>query len=60
MKKNERWSPPTMGILKFNVDVAGRGKTGLAGVGGVLHNHEGMTFLFLLSLELKIRMKLRF
>ena len=40
-KINICWYPPPIGILKFNVDGATWGKSGLAGVGGVLRNHEG-------------------
>lgn len=35
------WNPPPLGSLKFNVDVSARGKFGLAGSRGVLHNHRG-------------------
>lgn len=35
------WNPPPLGSLKFNVDVAARGKFGLAGSRGVLRNHRG-------------------
>ncbi|KAL4273617.1 hypothetical protein GQ457_13G028820 [Hibiscus cannabinus] len=32
------WVPPVKGILKFNVDVAARGKLGLAGCGVLLRD----------------------
>lgn len=38
------WNPPPLGSLnslKFNVDVAARGKFSLAGSRGVLRNHRG-------------------
>lgn len=36
-----QWSPPPLGVLKFNVDRATRGKPGLTGIGGVLCNNNG-------------------
>ncbi|KAL4273334.1 hypothetical protein GQ457_13G011030 [Hibiscus cannabinus] len=35
------WSPSVGGVLKFKVDDSARGKSGLAGCGGVLHDTEG-------------------
>lgn len=35
------WSPLTKGFLKFNADEAARGKSGSAGIKGVLHNNKG-------------------
>lgn len=40
-KNNLDWAPPPSGTLKFNVDGASRGKSGLAGIGGVLRDHSG-------------------
>lgn len=40
------WSPPLPGVLEFNVDGVARGKIGPLGIGGVLHNMEGLTFIF--------------
>lgn len=39
------WAPPRIGVLKFNVDGAALGKPGLAGIGGVLRNHEGRVLI---------------
>lgn len=39
------WSPPSEGVLKFNVDGAARVKPGTAGLGGVLHNIKGVVFV---------------
>lgn len=36
------WSPPLVGVLKFNVDGAVEGKLGPAVVGGVLHDSDGV------------------
>ncbi|XVF62072.1 hypothetical protein PTKIN_Ptkin08bG0187700 [Pterospermum kingtungense] len=36
-----RWICPQMGCLKFNVDGSAKGKPRLAGIGGVLRDHEG-------------------
>ncbi|KAK3219666.1 hypothetical protein Dsin_013636 [Dipteronia sinensis] len=35
------WSPPSFGVLKFNVDGSARGKPSPAGIGGVLRDHRG-------------------
>lgn len=35
------WSHPPIGFLKLNFDGASRGKPGLAGIGGIIRNHEG-------------------
>ena len=41
------WSPPPLGMLKFNVGGAARGKPGLASIRGVLHNDKGeVLFMF--------------
>lgn len=38
---------PPSGVLKFNVDGEARGKTGPAGLGGVLRNGKGeVLFMF--------------
>eukprot|EP00268_Persea_americana_P052902 TRINITY_DN59513_c0_g1_i1.p1 TRINITY_DN59513_c0_g1~~TRINITY_DN59513_c0_g1_i1.p1 ORF type:complete len:120 (-),score=15.26 TRINITY_DN59513_c0_g1_i1:655-1014(-) len=44
-RKQGRRSPPLMGLFLFNVDMAARGKLGLASIGGVLRNHEGHQIL---------------
>ena len=41
----ERWSPPPMGTLKFNVDGVARGKPGPTSTDGALCNHDGLTLL---------------
>ena len=35
------WYPPPLGVVKFNVDGASRGKPGPAGIGGVLRYCKG-------------------
>ena len=35
------WHPPPLGVFKFNVDGASRGKPGLVGIRGVFHNCKG-------------------
>eukprot|EP00268_Persea_americana_P068029 TRINITY_DN9427_c0_g3_i1.p1 TRINITY_DN9427_c0_g3~~TRINITY_DN9427_c0_g3_i1.p1 ORF type:complete len:256 (+),score=22.30 TRINITY_DN9427_c0_g3_i1:1157-1924(+) len=41
------WSPSPIGMLKFNVDGAARGKPGPASIGGVLRNSRGeVLFMF--------------
>lgn len=48
------WSPPPMGVLKFNMDGATRGKLVLAGIGGVLRYNKGdVLLLFSKKVELK-------
>lgn len=37
-----RWSPPREQILKWNVDGSTVGKPGVAGIGGVLRDHQGI------------------
>ncbi|OMO58103.1 hypothetical protein CCACVL1_25585 [Corchorus capsularis] len=37
------WKKPDFGVLKFNVDGAAKGKPGLAGICGILRNHQGNT-----------------
>ncbi|PWA67678.1 hypothetical protein CTI12_AA315630 [Artemisia annua] len=37
-----QWCPPDVGSLKFNVDGSAQGKPGLAGIGGLLRNSEGV------------------
>ncbi|KAK3189441.1 hypothetical protein Dsin_029002 [Dipteronia sinensis] len=37
----ERWMPPTLDVLKFNVDWSAKGSPGPAGMGGVLRNSRG-------------------
>ncbi|KAK1550760.1 hypothetical protein Q3G72_024390 [Acer saccharum] len=43
VKKNslESWIPPSLGVLKFNVDGSARGSLGQAGVEGVLRDSRG-------------------
>lgn len=33
-------------VMKFTVDEVARGKTGLAGIGGILHNSVGTVLAF--------------
>lgn len=42
----ERWSPPPPGIFKFNIDEVAREKPGPTGIGGVLHDEEGLLFFW--------------
>jgi len=35
------WSRPPEGFLKLNFDGASRGNPSLAGIGGIIWNHEG-------------------
>lgn len=39
-KKIISWSSPPPTVLKFNVDRTARGKVGLAGINGVLHDDK--------------------
>ncbi|OMP08802.1 hypothetical protein COLO4_06100 [Corchorus olitorius] len=39
------WSPPPLGSLKFNVDGASSGSSGMAGIGGVLRDNSGSVLL---------------
>ncbi|XVF74827.1 hypothetical protein PTKIN_Ptkin13bG0142100 [Pterospermum kingtungense] len=39
------WSKPEAGFVKFNVDGSSIGKPGLAGIGGILRDHEGMELI---------------
>ena len=39
--RREGWIPPGIEDLKFNVDGSSRGKPGMAGIGGVLRDHNG-------------------
>ena len=41
LKRFVLWSPPLLGVLKFNIDGAARGKLGPAGIRGVFCNKEG-------------------
>lgn len=43
-KKWVFWTPPCVGVSKFNV---ARGKQGPEGVGGVLHNNNGVVLVML-------------
>lgn len=45
LSKRIVWIPPLGGDLKFNVDGAAKGKPGLAGIGRVLRNSDGVVFL---------------
>lgn len=40
IRKSVLWSCPSLGMFKFNVDSAVRGKPGPAGIGGVLRNSK--------------------
>ncbi|PWA41098.1 hypothetical protein CTI12_AA559960 [Artemisia annua] len=42
VKRPSQWCPPEDGSLKFNVDGSAKGKPGLAGIGGLLRNSEGV------------------
>ena len=42
--KNDIWTTPKGGVLKFNVDGSARGSPGSAGIGGVLRDHNGKMF----------------
>ncbi|KAK2656843.1 hypothetical protein Ddye_009895 [Dipteronia dyeriana] len=45
---HEVWTPPSIGSLKFNIDGSARGSPGMASIGGVLRNCNGMVlFIFL-------------
>ncbi|XVF78926.1 hypothetical protein PTKIN_Ptkin14bG0177500 [Pterospermum kingtungense] len=37
---SSRWVRPQVGCFKFNVDGSARGKTGPAGISGVMRDHE--------------------
>src|ERR1044072_4468521 len=53
-RKNQRlvlWSPPSFGVLKFNVDGASQGNPGPSGAGGILRDHK-KEILGLFSLNL--------
>jgi hypothetical protein len=41
VRRSTLCSPPPLGVLKFNVDGATKGKSGPAGIGGVLHDNKG-------------------
>ena len=47
-KKNVvvHWVPPVLGVLKFNVDGSVRYQSGMAGIGGVLRDSNGMVLCF--------------
>eukprot|EP00268_Persea_americana_P021089 TRINITY_DN21101_c0_g1_i1.p1 TRINITY_DN21101_c0_g1~~TRINITY_DN21101_c0_g1_i1.p1 ORF type:complete len:199 (+),score=31.91 TRINITY_DN21101_c0_g1_i1:157-753(+) len=53
-RRSTFWSPPSMGMLKFNVDGAARGKPGPAGIGGVLCDDKGV-ILCLFSKSVGVR-----
>jgi len=45
--EKEFWHPPLEGYLKYNIDGASKGNSGIAGYGGVLRNAEGsIVFIF--------------
>ena len=44
-KKIKDWSPPLNDSLKFNVDGSSRGKPGHSGIGGVLRDGNGKSFV---------------
>lgn len=44
-KKIECWKPPQLGTWKFSIDGASKGKPGQAGIGGVLRNHKGESYI---------------
>ncbi|XXG74166.1 hypothetical protein AAC387_Pa07g2955 [Persea americana] len=45
VKKVMLWAPPNVGLLKFNVDGAAKGKPEPAGIGGVLRNSGGLVLV---------------
>ncbi|KAK3219717.1 hypothetical protein Dsin_013687 [Dipteronia sinensis] len=49
----QRWNPPSMEALKFNVDGSTRGKPEFAGIGGVLRDNRGQA-LCLFSIFVRI------
>lgn len=40
-----RWTPPLVGLLKFNIDGAARGKLGSVGIDGVLRDSNGLVLM---------------
>ena len=44
-RRTIHWYPPPLGVFKFNVDDASRGKPGQAGIGGLLCNSKGEVLL---------------
>lgn len=40
------WTPPIMGVLKFNVDGASKGNPGPSGMGGVLRDYRNFIIGF--------------
>ncbi|XXG72211.1 hypothetical protein AAC387_Pa07g1359 [Persea americana] len=45
VRRSIPWSPPPIGVLKFNVDGASSGKPGPACIGGVLRNFKGKVLI---------------
>ena len=43
VRKRNKWQPPSLGTLKFNVDGAVSTTSGLAGIGGILRDEKGKT-----------------
>lgn len=50
------WIPPQEGVLKFSVDRAARGKSGLDSIGNVLRNDKGDVMMVCLLVFTKIRL----
>lgn len=50
MRKLESWILLLEAVLKFNIDEAAKGKPGLIGIGGVLHNNKGNCWSCYLSM----------
>ena len=51
VRRSTLWSPPPLGVLKFNVDGAARGKLGPVGIGGVCFaTTKGKSYLYSLSM----------
>lgn len=54
VRREISWTSSLVGILKFNLDGASRGKPRPTGMGGVLHNSKGeILFMFSMSVGVK-------
>ncbi|XVF41067.1 hypothetical protein PTKIN_Ptkin01aG0250300 [Pterospermum kingtungense] len=45
VRKSVYWTPPSVGMVKFNVDGSVFGKPGPTGISRVLKNHEGIKLM---------------